>query len=225
MFYNKHYITIGENNCIIKGFSDAFEQPKESDICINEQGGYQFRLFSDGEENPILFDFELMIPLYKYENGEVVKRSDEELNATKSAMMLEPTRANKEQEISTACNKAIVTGMDVETSVGTEHFSLQETDQINLTNAFTAVQQGATEYPYHADGSLCRMFTAEEITNIANAATAHKLYHTTLCNHLLTWVRRAETLEEIQSITYSADNLPEDLATNMQQILTSTNGV
>lgn len=109
--------------------------------------------------------------------------------------------------------------MDVETSQGLEHFSLQETDQINLTTATNAVQQGLTEYPYHADGQLCRMFTAEEILSIANAATKHKLYHTTLCNHLLTWVRRAETKEELDGIIYSEEVLPEDLAANMVYIL------
>lgn len=54
---------------------------------------------------------------------------------------------------------------------------------------------------------------------IAKASIQHKLYHTTLCNHLLTWARRAETAEELDGITYSADNLPEDLATNMVQVL------
>ena len=80
-------------------------------------------------------------------------------------------------------------------------------------------------YPYHSDGKICRMFTAEEITSISNAFTRHKLYHTTLCNHLLIWVRRAETIKEINAITYSADNLPEDLAVNMENILAAMNSV
>lgn len=135
---------------------------------------------------------------------------------------VDEARSAKEKEMSDACNAAIVAGMDVETSVGTEHFSLQETDQINLNAALTAVQNGATGYPYHADGTLCRLFSAEEILAIAEAGTNHKLYHTTLCNHLLTWARRAETVEEIESITYSAENLPEDLAANMASIFAAT---
>ena len=138
---------------------------------------------------------------------------------------LEELRADKEVEISNACNAAIVAGMDVETSQGTEHFALQETDQINLTTAYNAVISGAANYPYHADGQLCRMFTAEEITAISTASISHKLYHTTLCNHLLTWVRRAETTEELGSITYSADNLPEDLAANMAQVLAAATAI
>lgn len=134
-------------------------------------------------------------------------------------------RKPKERRISSSCNSAIISGIDVETSQGIEHFSLEETDQINLTTALSAIQQGATSYPYHADGQLCRIFSAEEIQAVADASVQHKLYHTTLCNHLLTWVRRAETEDEINSITYSAENLPEDLAENMNSILTTANSI
>ena len=99
---------------------------------------------------------------------------------------LDVIRADKLVELSAACNDAITAGMDVETTKGTEHFSLQETDQINLTTALSAVQSGAAGYPYHADGKLCRLFTAAEIQAIAEASVKHKLYYTTLCNHLLT---------------------------------------
>ena len=137
---------------------------------------------------------------------------------------LEEIRADKLAELSASCNAAITDGMDVETTQGAEHFSLQETDQINLTTALSAVQSGAAGYPYHADGQLCRLFTAAEIQAIAAASVKHKLYHTTLCNHLLTWARRAETKEELSGITYSADGLPEDLAANMAAVLAASAG-
>ena len=138
---------------------------------------------------------------------------------------LDAARAAKEAELSDACNAAIVAGMDVTTAQGSEHFSLQETDQINLTTAYNAVLSGAMAYPYHSDGQLCRMFTAEEITAISNASIKHKLYHTTLCNHLLTWARRAETQEELDSITYTAEGLPDDLAANMAQVLAAASSM
>ena len=131
---------------------------------------------------------------------------------------LEDKRSAKTAEMSAACNAAITAGMDVTTTQGTEHFSLQETDQINLTAAVTAVQQGAAGYPYHADGELCRMFTAAEIGAVGQASIAHKLYHTTYCNHLFAWIRRA-TASELAGITYGAE-LPEDLAASMQALLT-----
>lgn len=144
-------------------------------------------------------------------------------NPTPDAM--ESDRAAKEAEMSAACNAAIVAGMDVATTQGTEHFSLKETDQINLTTAYNAVVAGVPQYPYHADGALCRMFSADEIKAISAASIQHKMYHTTLCNHLLTWARRAETAEELAGITYSANNLPADLAQNMTQIMASSQNV
>lgn len=137
---------------------------------------------------------------------------------------LDVIRADKLAELSEACNAAITAGMDVETTQGTEHFSLQETDQINLTTALSAVQSGAAGYPYHADGQLCRLFTAAEIQSIASASVRHKLYHTTLCNHLLTWARRAETKEELNGMTYAAEGMPEDLAANMAAVLVAAAG-
>ena len=158
------------------------------------------------------------IPRYRWDGTQAVERTNEELEKDR-APSIEIIRAYKLTELSDACNAAITEGMDVETTQGTEHFSLQETDQINLTTALSAVQSGASGYPYHADGQLCRLFTAAEIQAIAAASVRHKLYHTTLCNHLLTWARRAETKEELSGITYAADGLPEDLAANMALVL------
>ncbi len=85
-FYYKHYITVDERGRITNGFSDAFYQPSDTDICINDKGGYLFRLFPSGEMNPPLYDWKHMIPLYKYENGEVIKRTQEEFNADIAAL-------------------------------------------------------------------------------------------------------------------------------------------
>ena len=135
---------------------------------------------------------------------------------------LDEIRADKLAELSEACNAAITAGMDVETTQGTEHFSLQETDQINLTTALSAIQNGSAGYPYHADGQLCRLFSAKEIQDIAEASIKHKLYHTTLCNHLMAWVRRVEDKKELADIKYSIENLPKDLKQNMIDILEKT---
>ena len=68
------------------------------------------------------------------------------------------------------------------------------------------------------------VITAAEIQAIAAASVRHKLYHTTLCNHLLTWARRAETKEELSGITYASDGMPEDLAANMAAVLAAAAG-
>lgn len=132
---------------------------------------------------------------------------------------MDALRRDKLAELSGACRAAIVAGCDATLSDGsTGHYSLEETDQINLTAALAAVQDGADGYPYHADGQLCRMYSAADILAVAQEATGHKLYHTTYCNHLMAWARRAETPEELEAITYGAP-LPTDLAANMAQVL------
>lgn len=134
---------------------------------------------------------------------------------------LEQLRTMKTDEMKTACDDAIYAGVDVTTTQGSEHFALQLVDQINLTTAYNAVLNGAEGYPYHADNTMCRMFTADEIKAVSEAGIAHITYHTTLCNHLLTWVRRAETIDELKGIKYKAEGLPSDLAQNMQSVLSS----
>lgn len=101
-FYNKHYIRIREDGCIVDGFSDAFHQPSDTDICINEHGGYQFRLIyaefdphfeimavhKQSEENPNLFEWQHMIPLYRWDAAvnQVIKRTEEEIAADIAAL-------------------------------------------------------------------------------------------------------------------------------------------
>ena len=131
---------------------------------------------------------------------------------------LDEIRADKLVELSNACNASITAGVDVETTQGTEHFSLQETDQINLTTALSAIQNGSVSYPYHADGQLCRLFSAKEIQDIAEASVKHKLYHTTLCNHLMAQARRMENKKELADIKYSIESLSEDLKQNMMDV-------
>ena len=88
-FYNKHFIKCREDGCIIDGFSDAFRQPAEDDICINEQGGYQFRLFQGGEENPALYTMG-GIPRYRWDGSAAVLRTEEELEADRAARPAPP---------------------------------------------------------------------------------------------------------------------------------------
>ena len=84
-FYNKHYVSVDDKNRIIDGWSDGPHPEKytENAVCINDKGGYQFRLFPGGEENPRLWTVD-GIPLYKYVNETVQKRSREEVKADRA---------------------------------------------------------------------------------------------------------------------------------------------
>jgi len=130
---------------------------------------------------------------------------------------MEDLRRKKTAEISAACEAAIFAGVTVETTQGPERFSLTLNDQTNLANLALQAQTGAPAL-YHADGELCRIFTPEEVLSVTAAATRHKIYHTTYVNHLLTWVRRAQTAEELAATHYGAA-LPDDLARHMDGVL------
>lgn len=235
--YNRHYITVDAQGCITDYWSDGPHPNRDTAgaICINEQGGYQFRLtYSVGfvgdsefpclcgsEENPPLFT-EDGIPLYKWGGKVAILRTQEELEADRIPP-LETAQAEKLAELSAACKAAITAGCDVALSGGSGHIALTAEDQINLTNAYASVEGGAQGYPYHLDGQLCAIYPAADIAVMAQAATAHKLYHTTYYNHLAAWVQRCESMEEVSAITYGT-SLPADLAENMAAILTAAGG-
>ena len=131
---------------------------------------------------------------------------------------VEQVREAKRQEIGLACSAAIYAGINV----GESHYSLTEHDQMELTAQYTLVKEGTPAVPYHADGELCRMYSADEFAALARMATAHVFYHRTYCNHINAWIARAEA-EELDGIAYGAE-LPEDLAASMAAILEAGGG-
>ena len=127
-------------------------------------------------------------------------------------------RTVKLGEVGAACTAAIHAGIEVEG----KRYSLTEHDQIELLAQLNAVKLGAPAVPYHADGELCRMFTAEEFVAVADAAMAFIFYHRTYCNHLNSWIRGANA-ETLDKISYGAE-LPKKLARSMADLLASAAG-
>lgn len=86
-FYNRHYIAIDDRGRIVNAWSDGPHPDWDitNAICINEQGGYQFRLSPDGEENPSLYTMD-GVPLYCWDEEKVVIRSDAEIAADRSTI-------------------------------------------------------------------------------------------------------------------------------------------
>jgi len=222
--YNRHYIITDAQGRITEGWSDGPHPGRDTSgaICIDGEGGYQFRLLPGGEENPPLSAKD-GVPLYRWDGEKAVPRTREEIEADR-APSLELVQAEKLAQLSAACNAAIVAGCSVELPDGSVgHISLTAEDQINLTNAHAVVAAGAQAYPYHLDGGLCALYPAADIRAMARAATAHKLYHTTYYNHLAAWVRWCGSAEEVSAITYGAA-LPEDLEEHMEAILGAAGG-
>lgn len=85
--YNKHYIIVDDQNRVTNGWSDGpcADRDTTGAVCINAQGGYQFRLFLHGEENPPLYDMD-GVPLYKWDGEKVLSRTPDELAADRAAI-------------------------------------------------------------------------------------------------------------------------------------------
>ena len=95
--YNKHYISADFQSRITDGWSDGPRPDRDTTdaICINEQGGYQFRLFPGGEENPALYTMD-GIPLYRWDGQTVQLRADEEIGADRTAIPEPPPTAQEQ---------------------------------------------------------------------------------------------------------------------------------
>lgn len=96
-FYNKHYITIDTQDRITSGWSDGPHHNRDTTdaICINERGGYQFRLFPGGEENPPLRTMD-GIPLYRWDGSNIIRRQEFEIALERASI---PEVPPSEQEI------------------------------------------------------------------------------------------------------------------------------
>ena len=80
------YIRVKDTS-IVKGFSDAFETPIEGDICIDESDTRHFHIA--GEINPTICNMD-GVYLYKYIDGEIIKKTDEEIAAETPAPVVVP---------------------------------------------------------------------------------------------------------------------------------------
>ena len=99
--YNRHYITVDEYSRVTDGWSDGPHPDRDttSAICINEEGGYQFRLSPEGEENPALYDWDGMIPLYRWDGLQVVERTAAEIEADRAALPVPEVTPTVEERV------------------------------------------------------------------------------------------------------------------------------
>ena len=124
----------------------------------------------------------------------------------------------KLSEISNACNAVIVNGVDIKFGKENVHFNLSIEDQSNINNLFRVVELGGTEFPYQADGGVCRIYTAAEIAAIYIAAQTLITTQTTYHNELKQYVQTLTSAEEVSAIQYGM-TLPEPYLTEMNEKL------
>ena len=124
----------------------------------------------------------------------------------------------KLSEISNACNAVIVNGVDIKFGEENVHFNLSIEDQSNINNLFRVVELGGTEFPYQADGGVCRIYTAAEIAAIYIAAQTLITTQTTYHKQLKPNVQTLTSAEEVSAIQYGM-TLPEPYLTEMNEKL------
>ena len=135
---------------------------------------------------------------YKFENGTVIERSEDEINSDAFPDII----SQKKAELSTECEKTIVAGVDV----GDAHYSLTIEDQANIL-ALTPLAQAGNSVFYHSDSNMCCEYSPDEFNKIVNAVTAHKTLQTTYCNLLMRQVEEMSDVEEIKAVEYGKTEL------------------
>ena len=176
-------------------------------------GGRDVRKVIDVPGVPAQAAWTEQVPVQRY-----IRYTEEELAEIKESL-----RTEKLKEVSADCEKAIYAGIDVIfADESQKHFSLQPNDQTNIDGVFNAIVLGATEYPYHADGEPCKMYSAADIVNIYVASKGYITKQTTYNNALRQQIRREDDSDILKSVKYGVD-LPDDLNEDMNEILVKAN--
>ena len=155
-----------------------------------------------------------------YPNFDFVFDADGNLiDVTEISEPIENIISQKKAELSAECERVIVAGVDV----GDAHYSLTIEDQANIL-AWMAVAQTGKAVPYHCDGQPCRVYTADEFMEVANAAVAYKTHHTTYCNLLMRQVEAMTDADEVKAVQYGITQLEGEYAEQYQIIMASLVG-
>lgn len=201
---------------------------------------YKDTLYHDNWMLPITTD------TIVYETAEVIRIDEQEYSTLKAALetedeiAIEPETPVEEEpeyvdpndvvtvdyvksvkiaEMSNTCNKVITNGFDVVLSDGNSyHFSLTTQDQLNLITLSSMVANGEEQIPYHADGELCRFYSAEDINIIITTATQFKTYQISYFNALKAYIESLGDMNEISAITYGVD-IPAEYQSDVLKVL------
>ena len=138
------------------------------------------------------------------------------------AEILNTTKTAKLTEISKSCEDYIYAGTTVTFSDNTtEHFTYTLADQSNISEMFTAIMAGATEYPYHADGEICKIYTKEQIITIYGTLSLFKTEATTYHNSLKAQINAMTDADAISAIKFKETELTGEYLTNYTAMMAS----
>ena len=249
---NYYKLINGENFVGIASQLDFREYQKKHNIllaCEEETAQYvqsDDELYHANWMKPVITD------RFPYTTVEMISIDEEEYNTLREAIeagkdiVVEPDNPTEEDplpadpieeitveyvknvkisEMNNTCNKVITNGFDTVLSDGkAHHFSLTTQDQLNLITLSTLVENGENAIPYHADGELCKFYSAEDIRTIITMATSFKTYHVSYFNALRAYIESLDTIEAIKAITYGTP-IPEEYQSEVLKVLNAQIGV
>ena len=135
---------------------------------------------------------------------------------------VEEAKPAKIAEIKQVCESYIYAGTDVTYSDGTtEHFTYTLADQSNISEMFTAIMAGATEFPYHADGEICKVYSKAQIVAIYGTLSLFKANITTYHNSLKAQVNAMTDADEINAVKFGETELIGDYLDNYNTMMAS----
>ena len=138
------------------------------------------------------------------------------------SVILNKTKQSKLAEISKSCEDYIYAGTNVTLPDNTtEHFTYTLADQSNISEMFTAIMAGATEYPYHADGEICKIYSKAEIVTIYGTLSLFKTEATTYHNSLKAQVNAMTDIDAISAIKFKETALTGEYLENYAAMMAS----
>ena len=158
----------------------------------------------------------------KYVNTIAVNQ--EALDAFKATLPdpADSAKSVKIAEIKQSCENCIYAGTDVTYADNTtEHFTYTLADQSNISEMFTAIMAGATEYPYHADGEICKIYTKEQIVTIYGTLSLFKTEATTYHNSLKAQINAMTDIDAISAAKFKETELTGEYLTNYNEMMAS----
>ena len=153
-----------------------------------------------------------------------IEVNQEALDAFKATLpdLADSAKAEKINEIKQDCEDYIYVGTDVTYADGVkEHFSYTLADQSNISEMFTAIMAGATEYPYHADGEICKIYSKEQIVAIYGTLSLFKTEMTTYHNSLKAQINAMTDADAISAIKFKETELTGEYLTNYTAMMAS----
>ena len=173
-----------------------------------------YKILKDNEVINTIVSDENFVRFFCKENGynyELVSEYD-----------LDSSKTNKLTEIAKSCESYIYAGTNVTFPDNTtEHFTYTLADQSNISEMFTAIMAGATEYPYHADGEICKIYTKEQIITSYGTLSLFKTEATTYHNSLKAQINAMTDVDAISAIKFKETELTGEYLANYTSMMAS----